>query len=44
MDPRFSSAIATFGAGAKAKLVNPAVQEEPEEKAENVKPFKGKLR
>src|SRR2546423_1930049 len=31
MDPRFSSAISTFGADAKAKLANPAVKGEPEE-------------
>lgn len=31
MDPRFNSAIATFGAGAKAKLANPAVKGEPED-------------
>lgn len=31
MEPRFSSAIATFGADAKAKLANPAVRGEPED-------------
>lgn len=31
MDARFSSAIATFGADAKAKLLNPAAKGEPED-------------
>lgn len=31
MDTRYSSAIATFGADAKAKLANPAVRGEPED-------------
>jgi Type ISP C-terminal specificity domain/N-6 DNA Methylase len=31
MEPRYSSAISTYGAAAKAKLANPAVKGEPEE-------------